>query len=82
MENHRSNKVSFIKFIQLAERVAEKHDPDTWERKLDSYDELLEALIEIDNYINKIEYKSMAMMVIRNKAKTAIKKYSDESKDA
>jgi len=44
--------------------------------------ELLDTLIEIDNYINKIEYKSMAMMVIRNKAKTAIKKYSDESKDA
>ena len=41
------------------------------------HDELLEALNEIDNYINKIEYKSIAMMVIQNKVKNAIKKATE-----
>ena len=73
----RNNKKDFIKFIEFAEKLANKHNPDSWEKKLDAFDDLLEALEiftkqkfesseEIDCYIF---HKSHI-----EKAETAIKK--------
>ena len=52
------------------------------EVKKNDKNESLEALIEINDYINRFDKKSMAIRVIQIKANKVIKKHNDENKDA
>jgi len=49
----RNNKKDFIKFIEFAEKLANKHNPDNWEKKLDTFDELFKALETVFDLIDR-----------------------------